>query len=324
MYALAGLVIEKVTGKRWETAVTERIFSPLGMSDSTFAGLPASDNTSASYFHIAAHNGYIPCKEHRLNCIAPAIAINSTITDMLKWIRLHLSNGTLFGETFISNNQLKETHTHQIAAQDCSLPPILIKSYGLGWRLGSYRTLRIISHGGTRDGFQSHLILIPNKKIGIIILTNSATIINNRISREKYFSASVANTIIDKILGISEEDWTQKIYKIYENAKHTSVQQKKTPKRNFKRIERPNEYSGTYEHPAYGKITIEVEKDHFIATYGEISSPILPEREDTFIGTTSVFSQKRFTFKRNEKKQIAWIEISLAPRLNDITFKRKG
>ncbi len=50
------------------------------------------------------------------------------------------------------------------------------EAMGLGWAVGSYRGLRTLSHSGADPGFGSRLVLVPEQRIGVVVLANSNTV----------------------------------------------------------------------------------------------------------------------------------------------------
>ncbi len=73
--------------------------------------------------------------------------------------------------------------------------------YGLGWCTGIYRGHYYVNHGGGVDGFISQVSLLPQKKIGVVVLSNSS-------SDGLYVTSSITNTIIDKLL--EESNYSKK------------------------------------------------------------------------------------------------------------------
>jgi hypothetical protein len=71
-------------------------------------------------------------------------------------------------------------------------------AYGLGWGLSDYRGKRLVGHTGSLSGFVSRTALIPELKLGIVILTNQ---------EETAAHSAIANTIVDHYLGVPDADW---------------------------------------------------------------------------------------------------------------------
>ena len=96
---------------------------------------------------------------------------------MIQWARLQLNGGEIDGKRLISEKNVEEMHTPQMAMrpEDAGRdwnPEIGQLSYGLGWFLVDYRGLHLVSHGGAIDGFRSDLTLVPREKTAVIVLCN--------------------------------------------------------------------------------------------------------------------------------------------------------
>jgi hypothetical protein len=325
MYAVAGHVIERVTGQAWEEAVKARIFKPLEMHHSNFS-LQKSDSWnefSQDYFYLDQEALFIPVPFHNITLIGPAIGINSSVSDMLKWVQLQLSDGPLLDKIHSKKTILQEMHTPQIVALDSSLPPSALFNYGLGWRMGCYRDNTLVMHAGTRDGFQAQIALLPSEKIGVVILTNGALISNHRVSREKYFVSAISNIILDALLGCEKVNWTQKMAEIYEQTKlSVSVQSQEDTKQLIAISPVLHDYIGTYQHHGYGTLQIELKNNYLQVTYGDITSALICKNEDLFMGHEYVFAGKKFVFTRNPLGKIQELQISLEPSVKPIVFRR--
>ena len=53
---------------------------------------------------------------------------------------------------------------------------------GLGWAVGSYRGHRTLSHSGADPGFGSRLVLVPERRTGVVVLANSNTVPTSAIA----------------------------------------------------------------------------------------------------------------------------------------------
>ena len=71
-------------------------------------------------------------------------------------------------------------------------------AYGLGWDLRDYRGKRVVGHTGGLAGYVSRTALIPELKLGIVVLTNQEVTAAH---------SAIANTVIDHYLGVPDADW---------------------------------------------------------------------------------------------------------------------
>jgi CubicO group peptidase (beta-lactamase class C family) len=174
-FLTAGEIIPKVTGKPWEVYLKENIFAPLGMTNTLAltADMPKSLNRTAA--HTLADGRLVAIPYCQIDALAPAGAISSSISDMSKWVMALLDNGK------VGSRQVIPTAAIQTTRQ----PLDVVKSirhlngetnyelYGMGWFLQDYAGHRLVMHDGGVNGYVSSVTLVPQDKLGIIILTNT-------------------------------------------------------------------------------------------------------------------------------------------------------
>jgi dipeptidyl aminopeptidase/acylaminoacyl peptidase/CubicO group peptidase (beta-lactamase class C family) len=168
-FSVAGRVIEKLTGKTWDEAIRERIFTPLGLTHT--GTLPEE-----ALLHRAAmgHTGEdepVPAPVWGLQRSAgPAGLINSTVRDVLAFARLHLTGGLAPDGTRL----LSADSAAAMAAHQADLPDkyTLGDSWGLGWIRMGWDGRRLIGHDGNTIGQAAFLRLFPDDGLAVTLLTN--------------------------------------------------------------------------------------------------------------------------------------------------------
>lgn len=167
MYAAAGEIAATVEKKTWNNVIKSEIFKPLGMANST-TSIP--EMTKAKDYSFGYEYNFDTKATRRLPLRdigppAPAGAINSSVNDMAKWLEFILAGGEVNGKRIVSQNGFDEWTKPQM--------PIAGKvSYGLGWFIEDWNGLKVLQHGGNIDGFNAMVALIPEKKLGFVLLTN--------------------------------------------------------------------------------------------------------------------------------------------------------
>lgn len=165
-FSLAGRLIEVVTGQPFERAMREHLFEPLGLERTFFfvqdvLGYPfaAGHRTSETGAVEVVRDFALPRSVH------PAGGIWATIDDLLTFAAFHL--GTLpERQTLLSPSSVRAMQEPQVAAGNWA------DHYGLGWALWSVGATRLVGHGGSTNGYQAHLTLIPERGVAIASLTN--------------------------------------------------------------------------------------------------------------------------------------------------------
>ena len=167
MYTAAGEAVAKAENSTWDKLIATRIFKPLGMnnSDTTSEDMQKARDYSFGYDYNASTKVTRRLPQRAINAVAPAGAINSSARDMAQWVRLMLNNGALNGQRLVSEKGFDELVRKQMNISG----PV---SYGLGWFLRDWNGHKIVEHGGNIDGFNSQVALMPDQKLGFVLLTN--------------------------------------------------------------------------------------------------------------------------------------------------------
>jgi CubicO group peptidase (beta-lactamase class C family) len=169
MFTAAGEIVATVQKTPWEKFVPERIFKPLGMTNTTMSMKEMEKVKDFSYgydynFDTKATRR-LPFRD--IDEVAPAGSINSSANDMAKWVRFVLNGGTAGGKRLVSETGYQEWLKPQM-----KILPNGKFNYGLGWFLQEWNGMKVVQHGGNIDGFNSLVAMIPEKKLGFVMLTN--------------------------------------------------------------------------------------------------------------------------------------------------------
>jgi CubicO group peptidase (beta-lactamase class C family) len=167
MYAAAGEIVGRVEGSTWEKLVAERIFKPLGMkgSNTSVPEMQRARDFSFGYVYEDATKETRRVPTRDLPQIAPAGAINSSARDMAQWLRLMLGGGSFEGKRLVSEKGFEELLKPQMKVG-------ATVSYGLGWFLRDWRGHKVVEHGGNIDGFNAQVAMMPDQRLGFVMLTN--------------------------------------------------------------------------------------------------------------------------------------------------------
>lgn len=183
MYAAAGEAVAVSQKMPWERFVPERIFKPLGMTNST---MTAADMQKAKDYAFG-YNYNTDTKEHirvpfrEITDTAPAGSINSSANDMAKWLRFAMNRGKVGDKQLISDASFAEWIKPHM-----KVTPTGSVGYGLGWFVQTWNGMTVIQHGGNIDGFTSLVGFMPEKRLGFALLMNVS-------------NASLGNELMDVI-----------------------------------------------------------------------------------------------------------------------------
>jgi CubicO group peptidase (beta-lactamase class C family) len=169
MFAAAGEIVAKVQKEPWEKFVPEKIFKPLGMTNSTMTvgQMQKAKDYSFGYDYNFDTKETLLLPTREIAAASPAGAINSSANDMAKWLKFMLAGGEVGGKRLVSESLFAELTKPQM-----KITPDGKVSYGLGWFIQDWKGLKVVQHGGNIDGFNSMVAMIPEKKLGFVMLTN--------------------------------------------------------------------------------------------------------------------------------------------------------
>jgi CubicO group peptidase (beta-lactamase class C family) len=162
--ALAGLIVEYVSGMPFAEYVEKNIFQPLGMEHSTFLEpLPANLAGDMAVSYERKNGLYEPEYFELISNFGPAGALSATSTDMAAFMIAHLQNGRYGEQRILKEDTAKLMHS-RLYAPDPRLP---------GMDYGFYQSdvygEPIIGHGGDTMFFHSDLALFTNRNVGLFV-----------------------------------------------------------------------------------------------------------------------------------------------------------
>ncbi len=169
MFAAAGELVTQAQKTPWERFVPERIFAPLGMTNSNMSmkQMEKAKDHSFGYDYNFDTKETIKAPFRDIDEVAPAGSINSSARDMAEWLRFVMNGGTVNGKRLVSERGYDEWLKPQM-----KMNPSGTVNYGLGWMLRDWKGHKVVEHGGNIDGFNSLVAMIPEKKLGFVMLTN--------------------------------------------------------------------------------------------------------------------------------------------------------
>jgi CubicO group peptidase (beta-lactamase class C family) len=164
---LGSYIVQRVSGEPFERYVADHIFSPLGMTHSTFLQPPSQDLEK----HVS--HGYPSSTRHdplAFNIFSPVGAggLSSSAADMGRFGQALLNGGELDGQRILKRESLQAMWSPQFRASE-ALPPM-----GLGFIQNWRNDLKWIGHEGDLVEFHSLFYLEPRNKLLLFISYNSA------------------------------------------------------------------------------------------------------------------------------------------------------
>jgi len=263
-FMVAGQIIPKVTGRTWAQFVHDSIFVPLEMNSSLVFSKDIATVSNKASAHTVVDGEIKKVAYGRLENMAPAGAISSSVNDLSHWVTMQLDNGKYQNKQIIPSLAISQTRTPAsiLGNGGALFNKAHFELYGLGWFLQEYNGRKIIYHTGGVNGFVTSITLIPEEKLGIIILTNTDA--NN-------FYEALKWDIIDAYMNLPYRNYSN-VYLGFQKQQQASSakwlkEKKDTLGMGNKPSLPPQNFAGRYKHAIYGNMTITMQNGKLVATF---------------------------------------------------------
>lgn len=164
-YAVAGQVIEKVSGESWADYVDQNIFKPLGMNassvDKNVPGLAVPYGRRMP----DGSREVLPFVDAR--GMASATGVTSNVEDMAKFVSAQFRRGARGGDRVVSTGSLREMHRVRSVEENW------MSGTGLGFDVSRIDNRTYVGHGGGYPGNTTQTLIQLDDKVGVIVLTNT-------------------------------------------------------------------------------------------------------------------------------------------------------
>lgn len=290
-YLAAGELVPALTGESWDDRLRSHLLEPLGLEHAVTrtAELREVDNRAAPHARIEGELCVVPHRD--VDSIAPAGGLYVSATDLAAWLRYWVPRywvpGTPTSAPIEGSSKVPGTPTSApiegsskvpgtptwpdrrqadellrpqtlmpVEAVDAGTPPFdttHFLAYGFGWLLQDYRSHKVAWHGGSIDGMQSQVGLVPELGVGLAVLTNFD---GENLAGALFWS------LLDHHLGIEDGfdwgGWYREIQEAQESRQAARVERRESARVPGTPTSRePDAYVGEYHHPAYGVLRVE-------------------------------------------------------------------
>jgi len=297
LFAVATLIIEKVSGQSYAQYLREHIFKPVGLDES----LVDMTYLKPGMDYATGHALY-DFKD--LKPVPPMAWLNdpgaggiyASVHDLAKWMNVQLAGGELPGKgadgkprRLFSQDSQNQMWT-MLTPIPVNKPPIPelqplmpnFSGYGEGWFLSDYHGQKLVWHTGGWPGMVSRLTLVPGQKLGVVVLTNQES--------GAAFNA-VAYRVLDAYLDPGHKtDWAAVYDKAVQHAHGDADDSWKKHEAARDPNSKPSlplaQYAGTYRDPWYGDIIISNEGGKLRLRFSktkQLVGTMEPWQHDTFI-----------------------------------------
>jgi CubicO group peptidase (beta-lactamase class C family) len=326
MFALASLLVERVSGQPWSSVVRRRIFAPLAMTRS-YTACREYVSHDGNYARPFARFGSfsLPISSPSTDATAGAGSLSMSVRDLLRWaqanLALSLSHASADSTSTDTGEKTRELSRHPLvspqAARELHGPQTPIRpgemgpydtplvdafSYGLGWFVETYRGVPLIHHGGTLNGFRSIVGFMPEHDCAVAVLVNQS---NSQLP------SLILRLVADAILSAEPYDWQGFCLDI-EADRRVRLQQEYYALFSRRRQLVPPACAGVYAHPAYGRLRIMNDLDGPHLRYGRQSHRLRPGTRTPWVLDTGLMRQAvPCLFEGSPPAFCAWLEPEL-------------
>ncbi|MFT5211813.1 MAG: CubicO group peptidase (beta-lactamase class C family), partial [Flavobacterium sp.] len=165
--ALAGYIIERVSGVAWANYIDENIIKPLDMTNTNVFQPMSARHLSQHAKGYRYFDGRFESTDFWFEHEAPAGIMSMTAEDMTHWMLMHLNQGRYNGVSLLKPETLAQMHS-QLFLQHPSGKPVLH-----GFYRSDQNGTAIFGHGGDVNQFHSDLSFVPEHNLGIFVSYNS-------------------------------------------------------------------------------------------------------------------------------------------------------
>lgn len=166
--ALAGYIVERVTGLSWEEYIEREILEPLGMEYTTGRQpLPEHLASQMSVGYANVGKRMEPRDFELLIPVAPAGSISASANDMARFMIANLQYGEYEGERILGEETARRMYSRVFSHDD------RLNGFGLGFYEKSANGLRIIGHGGDTQWFHTDMALVHEEGLGVFVSYNT-------------------------------------------------------------------------------------------------------------------------------------------------------
>ncbi|MCA1053993.1 beta-lactamase family protein [Rossellomorea aquimaris] len=181
-YVIIADIVEKVSGRGWDTFLSEEILEPLSLKRTTSDPTVVLNDDNSAKYYLGEGKEETPFPMNPVS--APIGYLYSTANDLSDYLMFHMEGkSTVLPSVFTQEMQKivrPVSEEWQFDSND--------RSYGLAWFIDTYRGFRRVEHGGGQMAVRSLMTMIPELELGVVVLMN--------------FDGTMHHEICDKILDV--------------------------------------------------------------------------------------------------------------------------
>jgi CubicO group peptidase (beta-lactamase class C family) len=300
LYTVATMLIEEVEHKSWDDVVRDRITRPLGMTSASTTVRGWDPRGNWAWPHGMVDGRLQIVDQDTVDNIAGGGALNASVIDMAKWVRVQLDSGRVDATRRLwTQDQARLMWLGRISQSNGRgvTPDVTagFAEYALGWGTYDWMGNKVVTHTGGLSGQITRVFLMPSRKLGFVILTNA----------ESPAMGALTNTLRDWFTGRPEVDYVGRAaapgadfdYAKFDRGLDSARVKNSTPSLPLVG------YAATWVDPWYGEITTAMEGGKLVVRFS---------RNPGFIGDLTHWHNNVFRVRfRMRQVPDAWIWFTL-------------
>lgn len=325
MYVASALMVERLSGRDWNTFAAERLWRPLKMArtNGSLEQTRSDPNHAEPHFLAGGHLAISTAQLFVPGTIPATGNVTSTAHDMGRWLLFQLGDGTVDGVEILPARVVEEMHLPQIpirgGAQEAAYYFSRIDStalqtrdwsYGMGWFINEYRDRKLVWHGGTVPGFRCMVGFMPQAGIGVYVGANLTSLLPVAL----FFRA------MDTLLEAPATDWSSLLRQEtqYQEEQDRLTRQRRVAARvtGTRPSLTPDLYAGTYASAPFGDLAVSLAEGTLRVAWGLRRGRLEHWHYDTF---RVVWDQREF-----DDSPLATFRIDSAARSSALEIEGVG
>jgi hypothetical protein len=304
---------------------------PLGMSHSAARFDRLHDTSDVIDGHARVDGKIQVIVRHKSKVDYAAGGIYSCIADLSKWVEMHLDGGKYGpdGKQLFSPAVLRERWAPQTILPLGGPGPYNthFAAYGLGFGISDVKGYKQLSHTGGLEGMVTQITMLPELRLGIIVLTNG---------EEGVAFSAITNQIKDAYLGIPGRDWVSQYATLRKRQLDEDKKLTDSISRDVASVEKSRAgksdtagfslYMGTYRDAWLGEVSISLRNGRpwFASRRSpKLSGEMLPYKGNSFIvkwTTRSMNADAYVIFSLDERGRASGIRMKPVSPLTDFSY----
>ncbi|AKA35517.1 sulfatase-like hydrolase/transferase [Flagellimonas lutaonensis] len=314
MYAVAGEVIQAVSGQHWTDFVGEHLFKPIGMVDAVakVSEVFGQGNYVTPYLdHI--EDGMVQVDYNRSDQIGAAGMIWASASDVANYLKFLDNDGIVGQDTLLKKETFDYLFKPHAFVTDTGFYPTQQltnpnwKTYGLGWFQHDYRGQKLDFHTGSITGLVAMAGLMRDKDVAVYVFAN----LDHAELRHAILYKAIDLFAFDDI----SRGWHKEISQLYGDFK--SQNKMRLAKMKEERAKDTNTtlpltaYEGSYHHTMLGEVSVKIDGDGLLLVFNDFLK--LEGKHwhyDTFVSTKNnpYYLETLFQFHLNPQGEVAVLE----------------